>query len=360
MYSRAVTNGFFMKGMLKKVLCAGLLVVGVGLFVGCPSPAGSNPPATAVTGNAIIQSLTMNNISPTSTTSYERAVVNNPNLADATAAMATAFQRSQNVPQMVVTLLKNYIGSQSLAIGSTNSFGAASTISTGGTGDMATFDVGASQIKIVATDSDAQIYWSSIFTITIMSVPTDYSVQLKLALEDFATPGDPTSYRLATVWMNMLSGVVAVNQIKAINNLATGSYSKFSPWLTGSDFGGEIDSSGKSGSGVYRCNISWGKNFGGADTDTYAYILEAFGNGNGVIISTIGDTLHSGVPDQTATYGDDTGLAAALSASPAGLTLTIPGDNNLESVASANLGWNAAFGASGTFETELGVASYWF
>jgi len=289
MYSRAATNGFFRKGMTKKVLYTGLLVVGMGLFMGCPSPAGSNPPATAVTGNAIIQSLTMNNITPTNTTTYARAVA--PSIEEATAAMATAFQRSQNIPQMVVTLLKNYIGSQSLAIGSTNSFDAAPAINTGGIGEWATFDVGASQIKIVATNSDAQIYWSSIFTITMMSESTHYSVQVKLALEDFATPGDPTSYRLATVWMNMQSLAVPadVNKIKAINNLATGGYIKLSPYIDGSGFGGEIDSSGRSGSGVYRFSIGWGENFG-PSTDTFSYILEAFGNGNGVIISTNGDS----------------------------------------------------------------------
>jgi len=341
---------------MKKILFAGLLVVGVGLLVRCSSPTGSNPPAT-VSGNAIIQSLTMNNISPTSTTTFARALAaTSPDVADASAAMTDAFSDSNNVPQMVVTLLKNYVGSQPLAIGSTNTFGAAAAIATGGAGAMATFDVGASQIKIVETDSEAIIYWSSTFTM----YSTDFPVQVKLALTNFSTSGDPTSYKLATLWINQSTGGSVVNKIKAFNNLTTGEFSKFSPLIPGSNFGGAIERSGKLGAGVSRYFVFWDN----SNANRQTRMVAAYGNGAGVIIRVggIGQTF------ETATYGTSTGLDAALDGStipaiPA--TNAVPIDSSaatasITTITSADADWTAAFGASGTFDTELGNASTWF
>ncbi len=341
---------------MKKIISTGLIIIGVGLLVGCPSPSGSDPVAT-VTGNAIIQSLTMNNISPTSTTTFARALAaTSPDVADATAAMADAFSDSNNVPQMVVTLLKNYVGSQSLAIGSTNTFGAAPAIATGGAGDMATFDVGASQIKIVETDSDAQIYWSTTFTM----YEKDFPVQIKLALTNFTTSGDPTSYKLATLWINQSSEGIVVNKIKAFNDLTKGEFSKFSPLIAESQFGGAIERSGKLGSGVFRYFVFWDNSNDIQETRMVA----AYGNGAGVIIRLGG----IGKAFETATYGTSTGLAAALDGSsiPA-----IPATNldpinssaataSITAITAADADWTAAFGASGTFDTELGDASTWF
>jgi hypothetical protein len=308
------------------------------------------PAVSASTAKSLARSVTQD----TTDTTYASAISNglNPN-------------STPNLPAILVGLMQDYVGSNALALNTTQTFPAINVTT------PMTATIGSSKIKVTTSNTDVIIYWVTSFTNTALG---PLYVAIKIDLTGF-TPGVYTDYTLATAYVEQYSDgtyTTVVNEIEATNNLSTKTYARYSPYIGSSGSGCVLVSTLNSNGTYYGYNL-----LVGANPTTNATLIRVYGDGTNALIANTYYVDGSGnvVPSY---YGSNTAVSA-LETALTGETLPIANyapetawstqATTWTNVAGTGSNWYSLYGGTvggtvggsgGTFTASFGTPSTWF
>jgi len=345
-------KGFF-------IILGGVVLV---LF-GCSSPTSSSGGGvTADVGNSIVQSLTVDNVSPVSATA-SRSLVSRA-LVSGTSGYASQEYNNPglqppSISGIVLRLFKGAVGTGAVPLGVVTTFPAVANVSTGPNANPSSANIGASQIKIVPSSGSLSIYWRT--TLDLGAGPTPTLIQV--VLENF-TAGTYTDYKKISTWIQ----ITGFTKTKAICDFSTGDSVRYTP---PSGFSGEVTVIGKANGGIYLKNVRVG-NLASFVNGTAAYttIVSAFGDGNRLVIKsseppTTGFVYGINVPRYLVNDVDVSVAASTLTSADKtfldnGMVSNHPA-SDWNTVSASGTEYYRLFGSgtvgAGAFDTELVTAS---
>jgi len=233
--------------MFKRTILATL--IGLTILSGCSNPSSDDPALIpeAVTGQAVIQSISLEAVTPVETVSGRALVSGDSGYAE------QEYYHPEinpgNLSESLVLLLREYVGTQSISLGTVVELPAKAAVTiASANGQSQSVDVGASKLLIKVVDNEVYVYWNTQLDFGAGLEPT----HVQIRLQDFST-GVITDYKKISAWFDIVPSDIKVYAHYDVVTDECTSY-QYAPEVS-ENWRVEVYKSGRANGGVYMTLI---------------------------------------------------------------------------------------------------------